>query len=435
MLTSDRSYRVLLVLVLTGLVLGLGRLVQLRFDRGDIYPPYSSLRADPLGAKALADSLAEMPGCEVRRHLRSGPQLPDGRGAALLFLGMDSRQMEHVPEAEAEALERFAREGGRVVMAFRVSAHARLPEAERARGEEATVPPREDGARKGRESRQGRREELEARLRGKRVSLWKWWGVRCVGEALPPGAEEAPAEPAIRRVEAPLPAEMMWRTALHYELTSTNWAVVYSLGDARPVVLEQRWGLGTVVLCADSYLFSNEGLRRDRQPQFLAWMMGAARRVWFDEDHLGVSEQPGVAALARRYRLHGLVLGLVLLAGLFLWRSATSLVPAEVERSVLGGAEIETGKEVMSGFINLLRRSVPASDLPVICLEEWRRSCVGERAHLLAHHPAMRRVLEEYAATKPAERDPVGTCRRLAAQQARRPDRERKEHGEWKRIN
>ena len=124
MLTSDRSYRVLLVLVLTGLVLGLGRLVQLRFDRGDIYPPYSSLRADPLGAKALADSLAEMPGCEVRRHLRSGPQLPDGRGAALLFLGMDSRQMEHVPEAEAEALERFAREGGRVVMAFRRGARA-----------------------------------------------------------------------------------------------------------------------------------------------------------------------------------------------------------------------------------------------------------------------------------------------------------------------
>jgi len=34
------------------------RLFSLRYARGDSYPPYSTLRADPAGAKALADALA-----------------------------------------------------------------------------------------------------------------------------------------------------------------------------------------------------------------------------------------------------------------------------------------------------------------------------------------------------------------------------------------
>lgn len=435
MLRSDRWHRVLLLLVLVGLVVGLWRLLRLRFDRGDMYPPYSSLRADPLGTKALADGLAEIPGREIRRHLRSGPNLPEGRGAALLLLGMNSQQMEYVSEAEAEALERFAREGGRVVLAFRTLPHSLLRGPRREPDQQAAPPAEEDDARKARESRQSRREELENRLRGKAISLSKRWGVRFVETTPQPGSEGGAVEPAIRRIEGLLPAEMVWHADLHFELQSTNWTVVYSRGEARPVVLERHWGMGTLLLCSDSYLFSNEGLRRDRQPQFLAWAVGAAQRVWFDEDHLGVSEEPGVAVLVRKYRLHGLALGLVFLAGLFLWRNATSLVPADPDRSELGGPETEVGKEAMGGFTNLLRRSVPAVELPLICFEEWKKSCVGERAHLLANHPAMQRVLEEYATTKPAERDPVDTCRRLAAQLTRRPGREPKEHGIWRRTN
>ena len=34
---------------------------------GEVYPAYSSLRSDPLGAKALFESLSEQPGLDVTR--------------------------------------------------------------------------------------------------------------------------------------------------------------------------------------------------------------------------------------------------------------------------------------------------------------------------------------------------------------------------------
>jgi hypothetical protein len=37
-------------------------LFELRFERGDVYPAYSSLRADPLGAMAFYESLEKIPG-------------------------------------------------------------------------------------------------------------------------------------------------------------------------------------------------------------------------------------------------------------------------------------------------------------------------------------------------------------------------------------
>src|SRR2546427_9645317 len=54
---KDRMWLVLLLVLLAVFVLGVGRLFQLRFEAGDVYPPYSSLRADPLGTKALFESL------------------------------------------------------------------------------------------------------------------------------------------------------------------------------------------------------------------------------------------------------------------------------------------------------------------------------------------------------------------------------------------
>jgi hypothetical protein len=46
---------------------GVTRLVQLRFEHGDVYPPYSSLRADPLGTMAFYESLGKVPEVSVQR--------------------------------------------------------------------------------------------------------------------------------------------------------------------------------------------------------------------------------------------------------------------------------------------------------------------------------------------------------------------------------
>ncbi len=64
----------LLALVLgAAFVVGLAQLFVLRYEVGDVYPPYSTLRADPLGTKALVDALGVLPHVEVRRNLNRLP--------------------------------------------------------------------------------------------------------------------------------------------------------------------------------------------------------------------------------------------------------------------------------------------------------------------------------------------------------------------------
>ena len=55
---------------------GLVELFALRFASGDVYPAYSSLRADPLGTMAFYESLEKIPGLSVRRDFSDSDQLP-----------------------------------------------------------------------------------------------------------------------------------------------------------------------------------------------------------------------------------------------------------------------------------------------------------------------------------------------------------------------
>jgi len=58
-----------------------------------------------------------------------------------------------------------------------------------------------------------------------------------------------------------------------------------------------------------------------------------------------VQEHRGVATLARKYRLHGFVAGLLLLAGLFVWRYGFSLMPPYEQELQRERGEFVTGKE------------------------------------------------------------------------------------------
>jgi hypothetical protein len=51
---------VLLALLLIAFLSGVGHLFVLRFQTGDVYPAYSSLRSDPLGARVFYESLENL---------------------------------------------------------------------------------------------------------------------------------------------------------------------------------------------------------------------------------------------------------------------------------------------------------------------------------------------------------------------------------------
>ncbi|WP_075088130.1 hypothetical protein [Verrucomicrobium spinosum] len=139
------------------------------------------------------------------------------------------------------------------------------------------------------------------------------------------------------------------------------------------MIAEQRIGQGSVVVATDSYFASNEALLKERAPQFLAWLVGPSREVIFDEFHLGTVESPGIMTLARRLHLQGLFIGGLVLFGLFIWQSSSSLVPAED----VAGKESEavvSGHGATAGLISLLRRGISRGQLLTRCFEVWEKS-------------------------------------------------------------
>src|SRR5262249_55724778 len=90
----------------------------LRFETGDVYPPYSSFRADPLGTKALLQSLGNLRGITVQRYFKALDNLREGRGRTLFVLGAQALDMEYSTEEEYKTLEQFMFDGGRIVISF-----------------------------------------------------------------------------------------------------------------------------------------------------------------------------------------------------------------------------------------------------------------------------------------------------------------------------
>jgi hypothetical protein len=135
---------------------------------------------------------------------------------------------------------------------------------------------------------------------------------------------------------------------------------------------------GTVVLALYSEQFSNESLAKDDAPLNLFLpLMGANTSVAFEETHLGIEETGSIAGLARRYRLQGLMAGLLLLAALFIWNRSVSFPPPTRfdnarETQVVGAAA--------SGvFAGLIARHLTPRALMEACVTEWNRAKPQQR--------------------------------------------------------
>jgi len=109
---------ILLLAVAAGFAYGLARLFEMRFAEGDIYPPYSSLRSDPMGAKALHDSFALLPDVSVTRNFRPLNRLACTNCTVFLF-GLEPFTFERLTDDRFQELENVAKEGARVVIAMR----------------------------------------------------------------------------------------------------------------------------------------------------------------------------------------------------------------------------------------------------------------------------------------------------------------------------
>ena len=211
-----------------------------------------------------------------------------------------------------------------------------------------------------------------------------------------------------------LPRTLSLHTALCFRGLGPDWRVLYVRGqgtNVQPVLIERPMGRGGIVLFADSFYFSNEALRDDRQPALLSWFIGSGRQVVFEETHLGTSENPGVATLARKYRLQPLFAALILLALLFIWKNAASFMPPCEEQLARERGEIVEGRDSAGAFVNLLRRNIPPASLLRVCLEQWNAALASLRKPARPKLEEMQRLIDAQNALEPRERNPVGTYR------------------------
>ncbi len=311
MLSTRRGWLWLIAVVLLGaFVWGLEQVAVAPLQTGEVYPPYSSLRSDPVGAKALYESLAELPGLTVE-HLYKPRATVHDAGATILVLGVDPVSWSTLKDKTLEEYERLVSGGGRLVIGF-------VP---------VRVPFFIDEKR-----------PVEAR-----------WNIRI--------SFRKPNAPDDRSTAIPR------HSALHI-VADASWR---RLSDQ---AVERTFGAGSIVLVADTYALSNEGLREARDAELVAQLVGPSRRVLFDENHFGVAETGSVTKLMRKYRLEGAVGILALVAGLFLWRSASSFLPPREAR--VSGAV--TGRDSLDGLAALLHRGVPEKELIDVCLAEWSKS-------------------------------------------------------------
>lgn len=360
-----RLHLVLLPLALLLFIMGIARLFELRFSRGDVYPPYSSLRSDPLGAKALFKGLQRSGLHEPECFIEASAKLGDGDNSTLLLLGTQPGALDYLPVGERAILERYLHTGGQIV----ISLHPYLKSPYRDELREKYYSDDPDHPHKKRDEKTDRKK----RQRILHESLSDAWGISFYwptnGAGLNP--EPGAVPPAVRAFrDSPLPATLPWHSLTRIQIEEPDdWEVLYR-SDGAPVVARRRFGPGSVIVLTDSWVFSNEALRDGRKTALLSWFFNGRTRVLFDETHLGVQESEGVATLARKYRLHGLAMGLAVLTALFIWRSALSLVPPRDDLAVSGGAV--TGRHSQDGFVNLVRRSVRPSALLATCFAEWR---------------------------------------------------------------
>jgi hypothetical protein len=392
-----KKHASILILLLGAAVFtaGLFQLFKLRFEAGDVYPPYSSLRSDPLGTMALFESLADMPRLTVVRDFSPDNRLPPGRGTTYLHLAATPAEWLDTPLELAAEIQGYLSAGGRLIIAF-------LPETSRpftpaaSPSVPATGPPNKA---KGPMKRTSFSHFLRDRL-----------GVELGFEPLQAG--ESGSYNPVRVVNGtglPLPDSLDWHGGMIFTNVNAAWTKIYSR-ETNAVMIERKFGLGSVVLMTDCFCFSNEAMIADRHAELLAWLIGPARQIEFDEAHLGLVETSTVATLMRNYHLHGLIAGVLLLTGLFIWKYSASFLPREAE--VRAQSEV-AGKQAAEGFINLLRRNIAPRDVLRVCFDEWTKSFARRGAHSIARVDQAQAIFAAEVARARLDQDPVRAYREI----------------------
>ena len=328
------------------------RTFEVRLETQEGYPVASSFRADARGCMALYESLGRVPGVQTARFLRTFSNLPPAEGRSLIIAGINP-QTSILQVQDRKSLSAWVEAGGTLIVALTVedknSGKAGSPDYQ-------LFPPAKDqrSPSPNHKSTPPTEEYWIETLQGAGVNLFR----------------HADASARHRFVSGVFATSGSWLGPLYFQDLQPPWRVVAE-ADHLPVVIERSFGRGNVILIADSYLLTNGSLANDRKTGFLGWLLRKQTTVLFDESHFGLTENPGIVSLARRYGLESAFFVLLMLALFFIWANRYTLVPKSADQS--RGNPIVPGQGGETILVNLLRRSLPPKDLFSTSAELWRQ--------------------------------------------------------------
>jgi hypothetical protein len=388
----------LLALLLIAFLLGVGHLFVLRFQTGDVYPAYSSLRSDPLGTRVFYESLENLADITPHRNYRLLHSFKPGPDTTLFYLGKAVDDYDAVPQELIEAFDRLSESGGRLVLSF-------LPINQK----------HEENSKPEKEPKSQNAENVECPKKAKEsdlLSIKKHWGIGFeFNQNLPVKDGSYLALDAVSN-RPNLPASISWHSNLYFDLIDKSWQVLYS-SEGRPVMIERPFGKGSLVLCADSFFISNEALRSERQPELLVHLLGRHSKIIFDEAHFGIYKQPSVAALLRHYRFHWVFLVLAVLAILFVWKNAVYFVPPRKD-DIPSGADVVSDKDYTRGLIAMLRRNIPRGEILQVCGKEWERTFKKDKRIQPEVFEGVKEILRTQAPSSKKTMDTVKGYRKIS---------------------
>jgi len=388
------TIRILLIIGLPlFLLLGILNIFSLRFSRGDLYPEYSSYRPDPVGCKALHDSLGEL-GIETKRHFEKIGKLKHESNTILIRTGINSMRAIY----QDESLHSYIMNGGTFIGLFHPNARKivyakvakKSEEIEEEKCEkEIDVEQSEDelndddGKEVTEEQDEDSEKDSDTDIENEKISTPADRFKAILSCELGDDNKSKDAKGAA--IDSAKPTELLTKNGSYiafptfskntFQVDDNIWSVLYSSNDA-PVIIKRKLGQGYIILSNSTYFITNEGLKKHRANALIAYLIGNPHRVVFDEYSLGVQENRNIAWLFKKFNLHYLLINLGLIVLLFLWYNfgALSNVSYVRKNSYLESGVIESTLSSSSGLLNIISKSIKPKELLNISIAEWRKT-------------------------------------------------------------
>lgn len=379
------------IAILILFTLGLYQLFSLRFRIGDIYPAYSSLRSDPLGTKVFFKSLSSLGDYDVQRNYQLISKLKGDRNTTLFILGATIERIEMANPNLYQVVSGIAASGGRLVISLYPLQTVNEPEFKTDK-EDREHEKSPEGIESNKQDKGNGKSKKESKF------ILEQWGL---GIARTKNQGITSANLDIKAENKDLPLSIKFPSPLYFTELDGSWDVIYTQKDL-PVIIEKQFGAGSIVLYAGAYIFSNEAMMSERYPGLLSWFVGQGRKIYFDESHFGIRKTMGIIDLAYKYNLHGVVLVLLLIAGLFIWKNATHFIPPYDENEKSG---VRSERDHLDGLVGLLQQNIPPKDLLKVCVREWEIIIMRDKGYLKPDITKIRGAID----TTDTQMDPVQT--------------------------